>query len=107
MSDEDLKDYLPYKGDRVALKAFAREETSNADNDERKLALIESLRKRMGVSGLKRTSDTDYEETAVAKKRPKYDLKNAEKSATFTKLKSSNKRAPVKQSEKASKPDRH
>lgn len=106
MSDEDLKDYLPYKGDRVALKAFAREETSNADNDERKLALIESLRKRMGVSGLKRTSDTDDEETAVAKKRPKYDLKNAEKSATFTKLKSSNKRAPVKQSEKASKPDR-
>jgi len=106
MSDEDLKDYLPYKGDRVALKAFAREETSNADNDERKLALIESLRKRMGVSGLKRTSDTDDEETAVAKKRPKYDLKNAKKSATFTKLKSSNKRAPVKQSEKASKPDR-
>lgn len=44
MSDEDLKDYLPYKGDRVALKAFAREETSNADNDERKLALIESLK---------------------------------------------------------------
>lgn len=60
----------------------------------------------MGVSGLKRTSDTDDEETAVAKKRPEYDLKNAEKSATFTKLKSSNKRAPVKQSEKASKPDR-
>lgn len=50
MSDDDLKDYLHYKGNRVALKACARAETSNADNDEIKLALIESLRKRMGVS---------------------------------------------------------
>ena len=37
MTDEDLKKYLPCKGDRIAAKAFARGEENKNIKDERNL----------------------------------------------------------------------
>ena len=48
MTDEDLKKYLPCKGDRIAAKAFARGEEIKILRMKEKSTLIESLRKRMG-----------------------------------------------------------
>lgn len=67
ISDNDLEKYLQCKGDRIAVKAFASEQKNKDTDNERKLALIDSLRKRMGVPNM---SDTDDEETTIRKKRP-------------------------------------
>lgn len=88
ISDNDLEKYLQCKGDRIAVKAFASEQKNKDTDNERKLALIDSLRKRMGVPNM---SDTDDEETTIGKKRP-YSF-----SRKFKKR---------KQAEIASKPDR-
>lgn len=88
ISDNDLEKYLQCKGDRIAVKAFASEQKNKDTDNERKLALIDSLRKRMGVPNM---SDTDDEETTIGKKRP----------YTF-----SRKFKKRKQAEIASKPDR-
>ena len=72
MTDEDLKKYLPCKGDRIAAKAFARGRTSQDNKNieaERKFALIESLRKRMGVPNLSNFSDTNDEGVTISKKK--------------------------------------
>ena len=91
MTDEDLKKYLPCKGDRIAAKAFARGEENENIKDERKFALIESLRKRMGVPNLSSVSDTDDEGVTISK-RKRYTIPRKCKT--------------VKQAEAASKPDR-
>ncbi|XP_078333019.1 uncharacterized protein LOC111100619 isoform X2 [Crassostrea virginica] len=91
MTDEDLKKYLPCKGDRIAAKAFARGEENKNIKDERKFALIESLRKRMGVPNLSSVSDTDDKGVTISK-RKRYTIPRKCKT--------------VKQAEAASKPDR-
>lgn len=65
ISDNDLEKYLQCKGDRIAVKAFASEQKNKDTDNERKLALIDSLRKRMGVPNM---SDTDDEETTIGEK---------------------------------------
>lgn len=46
------------------MKAFASEQKNKDTDNERKLALIDSLRKRMGLPDM---SDTDDEETTIGK----------------------------------------
>ena len=50
ISDEDLREYLPFKGDRVAVKAFARRGQTETESDKRKLSLIENLKSRMKLA---------------------------------------------------------
>ena len=75
MEEEDLQDYLPIKGDRIAAKSFARKATDKDTRtaamdatEERKMALLESMRSRMSMPN-KRTIPVDdgtpNEETAA------------------------------------------
>ena len=75
MEEVDLQDYLPIKGDRIAAKSFARKATDKDTRtaamdatEERKMALLESMRSRMSMPN-KRTIPVDdgtpNEETAA------------------------------------------
>ena len=48
ISVEDLRKYLPIKGDRVAVKAFV--EQTETENNKRNLSLIENLKNRMKLA---------------------------------------------------------
>ncbi|XP_038073945.1 uncharacterized protein LOC119742010 [Patiria miniata] len=70
MTDEELSEYIPRKGDRVVVKAFVRKENSETQTQKRKFTLLESLRSRMaGKSGKKTArlvsdSEEEYESSA-------------------------------------------
>ncbi|XP_041361830.1 uncharacterized protein LOC121377798 [Gigantopelta aegis] len=82
MSDLDLQEYLPSKGDRVALKAFVNRQQSETENDKRKLSLIENLRSRMKLaSKSKYPSDSDDEKSTLS------NLKNHKKLPFFSRWK--------------------
>ena len=51
ISDSYLKAYLPWKGDRVSVLAFAKEKKRKDGEEDRRSAIAESIRSRMDVSG--------------------------------------------------------
>lgn len=50
MTDGELQQYLPCKGDRVAVQAFSRSKRTHEESNNRRVALVESLRSRMGLN---------------------------------------------------------
>ncbi|KAL5019914.1 hypothetical protein ScPMuIL_002806 [Solemya velum] len=70
MTDGDLEEYLPCRGDRMVVKAYARQTITDADMDVRRSALVSSLKSRMGISR-STTSDIDEDDTNVTKKEKK------------------------------------
>ena len=68
MTDEDLKKYIPCKGDRIAAKSFARGEEIKILRMKEKSALTESLRKRMGVPSSPIVSDTEEQGVTISMK---------------------------------------
>jgi hypothetical protein len=93
ISEKDLQEYLPCKGDRIAVKNFAAKET-------KKSALIESLRSRMGIAG-QSDSDDDIPKLHAPRKR------NVKKTKRLQRVKLQEGMAVEnKQAVNASKPDR-
>ena len=56
MTDEELKEYIPQKGDRIVVKAFACKEKNETQSEKRKLTLLENLRAKMTTKSAKKTS---------------------------------------------------
>ena len=72
ISDEDLREYLPIKGDRVAVKAFAHTEQTETESDKRKLPLVANIRSRMKLARTPKpnhSSDMDDERSQKELKR--------------------------------------
>ena len=64
MTDEELKEYIPQKGDRIVVKAFACKEKNETQSEKRKLTLLENLRAKMTTKSAKKNksaSDSDFE----------------------------------------------
>ena len=69
MTDEELKEYIPQKGDRIVVKAFACKEKNETQSEKRKLTLLENLRAKMTTKSAKKkklkekqsASDSDFE----------------------------------------------
>lgn len=76
MTDANLNEYLPKKGDRFALRDFLTEGLEKPKT--RKTSLMDRLRDRLRSSRTSNT-DTSHEETeSVAKKIPKLSAKKEE-----------------------------
>ncbi|KAJ8307127.1 hypothetical protein KUTeg_015211 [Tegillarca granosa] len=62
MDEEDLIEYLPCKGDRVAIKAYATKIQNHTDGQKKKkISLIQNIKNRMKLSHFK-SIDTDDED---------------------------------------------
>ncbi|XP_038065716.1 uncharacterized protein LOC119735850 [Patiria miniata] len=70
MTNDELSEYIPRKGDRVVVKAFARKEKSRTQAEKRKSTLLESLGSKVasksGKKEPKLLSDTEDESDGCA-----------------------------------------
>ena len=73
MREEDLKEYVPKKGDRVKLRKFCKKST---DSDNRRKPLLAKLRSKL----LQETADYEEGESSSKSKRARLGNSNAKKS---------------------------